>query len=101
MITCLPTLCHLWKRCAKWLTYHHLYGLPCVNRHSYGLFTLLQIYDVSIYKLQDSIVGLTYQLTGNAGDLGEHACELETCVCHTPTACDLVGLLYTIVMLTT
>ena len=54
-----------------------LYGLPCVNRHSY---VFLQIYDVSIYKLQDLIVSLTYKVTGNAGDLGEHACELEICL---------------------
>ena len=49
-----------------------VYGLPCVNKHSYGLFTLLQINDVSIYKLQDLTVGLTYQATGNAVGLGEY-----------------------------
>ena len=65
------------------------------HRHLYGLFTLLQIYDMSIYKIQDSIVGLTYQVTGNTGYLGEHSCELEICLkcmCHMPNVCDLVGL---------
>ena len=41
-----------------------------------GCLHSCKIYDVYIYMLQDSIVSLTYQATGNAGDLGEHACEL-------------------------